>query len=205
MLLFFIHSAYVFEMSGYSESLCFLHSGNTMVNSNSSQVLPHIFNHGIPDHHLLTRHMPSDDFTVGSTKYTKNDIWSKKGQCKNVKEKDPCALWKCKRSTRSVRKAPVLLCNGCLWGWENRLCNVASATLLSITMPQLWKKQGHKLVITNTHTVKAWECCNSRRAKCNWTAAHVQLLVNSNHADKHYFPLSGIQEQIKHDINLELN
>lgn len=62
MLLFIIQSVHVFEMSGYSGSLSSLHRGNTMVNSNSSHLLPHISNHGTPDHHFPILNMPLADY-----------------------------------------------------------------------------------------------------------------------------------------------
>lgn len=59
MLLIFIQSAYVFEMSEYGGSLGCFCSANTMVNKNSSRLHPHIYSYGKPDRYISL--LPLDD------------------------------------------------------------------------------------------------------------------------------------------------
>lgn len=174
-----------------------------MVNSKRSHLLPHILNHGKPDHDIPMLNMPSDDYRQHKIHWK----WSLIQKTDNVKMYCYFALWNCfQKATRTVKKALFSLAQAKRLSLRMRigyatwpLCDIAEHH----NDPTV-KKQGHKLEITNKHPVKVWEHCNSRRAKCNRTA-HVHLLVSSKHADKHSFPLSGTQEQIKHGTNSELN
>lgn len=59
MLLIFIQSADVFEMSDYGGLLGCFCSANAMVNKNSSRLHPHIYSHGKPDRYIPL--LPLDD------------------------------------------------------------------------------------------------------------------------------------------------